>query len=119
MLTLIIQALNLDNKWLALLHCSLKAATSDSAIFSLAKDAAITSKEVDNNIREIRELDNCLSKAATRIGHLKTSEQESKYKAVEAQIRIHNISTIKQGSQDHFRTLTSTKQYEEIEKILT
>jgi hypothetical protein len=30
MLTLIIQALNLDNKWLGLLHHSLKTATSDS-----------------------------------------------------------------------------------------
>ena len=110
MLTLIIQALNLDNKWLAVLHNSFKTATSDSSVFSLAKDAAITSKELDNNSTTIRELDNCLTKAAEGIGHLKTSEQEAKHKAVEAQIRMHKIKTLNDGSPEHFRTLSLPKQ---------
>ena len=104
--------------WKTLLHSTLFTAKADSSIFSLSKAAAVAKTEINNNSKKARELEHCLNKAATQIGNLKTSQLENNYKAMEAQIRIHNITKIKTTTKEDFRSITKTKQEEEIEKIL-
>ena len=51
--------------------------------------------------------ENCIEKAATRIGHLKSQEIESRYKETENQIRLHNVESIGRGTDKHFRVMTN------------
>ena len=55
---------------------------------------------------------------ATRIGDLKTREQETRYKEVETSIRIHNINSLGKGTPTHFRNISNTAQIKTLMDIL-
>ena len=66
----------------------------------------------------ITELDHQITKIGTRLGDLKTSEMEMRNQQVENIIRLHNITSIGQGTPYHFRTLSHANQMKEISNII-
>ena len=53
------------------------------------------------------------------MGDLKTSEMEHRSKALENDIRIHNINHLDEGTDHHFRALNFTDQIKRIHKLVT
>ena len=51
LLRLLIHTINMNNKWLSVLHHSLKTVTINSSVFSLAKLSITAQKEIDENTR--------------------------------------------------------------------
>ena len=74
--------------------------------------------DIENIKGEVTELENCMDKAATRIADLKTSEQEGRYKEVEGTIHLHNINSIGEGTDQHFRNLSHPEQLKYIVDII-
>ena len=114
----IIHAANFDSRWKSLLLESLQTAKNDSSIYTLAAQLKTTKIDTIANTKATKENQNNLLKAARQIGYLKTSQIENSYRAVETQIRIHNINTIKSEDNQDFRNLDNTKQEKEIQALL-
>ena len=70
LIKLLIQTINMNCKWLSLLHNTLKTSTTSSSIFSLAKMSITATNDIGNIQGEITKLENCLDKATTRIADL-------------------------------------------------
>jgi hypothetical protein len=86
---------------------NLRIASTDSSTHSLTK--ALGKTDIGNASTKVRDLEHCLEKSAKQISHLKTIGLENNYRAVETQIRIHNINNIKTATQEDFRNLSHSK----------
>jgi hypothetical protein len=115
----IIHAANFDSRWKSLLLESLPTAKTLSSVDTLADQLKTTKIDTIENTKATKENKNNLLKAARQIGHLKTSQIENSFRAVETQIRIHNINTIKSDDNKDFRSLDDKQQQNEIHKILS
>ena len=67
------------------------------------------SDTVSEQTIQVTELDHQVTKLAVRLGNLRTSELEFKYKELEFEIRVHNINSLDFGTPTHFRALTYPK----------
>ena len=65
------------------------------------------------------ETDHQITKIATRMGDLRTSELEQRTKVLETDIRIHNINTLDEGTENHFRSLNFTNKISRIHKLVS
>jgi hypothetical protein len=114
----IIHAANFDSRWKSLLLESLPTAKTSSSIHTLAAQLKTTKIDTISNTKATKENQNNLLKAARQIGYLKTSQIENSFRAVETQIRIHNINTIKSDDNQDLRNLDDKQQEKEIQAIL-
>ena len=97
----------MDQMWHTLIIQSLD--TTPAPQVSLATLAGMhnkLSKTVSAHTIQNTELDHQITKLATRMGDLKSSEQETKYRDLEYEIRIHGINTLGIGTPNHFRNLS-------------
>jgi hypothetical protein len=118
MLDTIIYAANFDSRLKSLLFESLPTAKTIQSVNTLSTQLSATKIDTFNNTKATNENKNNISKAAFQIGHLKTSQTETSHRAVETQIRIHNINTIVMDNHTNFKDLDENKQKEEIMKIV-
>ena len=118
MLELHISGLNFDNYILKLLHNALPTANSDSSINSLSSALDNIKVDVYNNTTNIKHAENCILKAAVRIGNLKSHQVEQTYKSTEDQLRLHKIESIGIGTDKHFRVVSDKEQTALVAKYL-
>lgn len=115
---LIINGANYDNIWKEVL-CTLKTGKSLVSSHSLSLKIDSIEQNVLKQKRDYVEIDHQITKIATRMGDLKTSEMEHRSKALENDIRIHNINHLDEGTDHHFRALNFTDQIKRIHKLVT
>ena len=115
---LIINGANYDNIWKEALH-TLKTGKSLVSPHTLSLKVDSIEQKVSEQKRDYVEIDHQITKIATRMGDMKTSEMEHRSKALENDIRIHNINYLDEGTEYHFRALNFTDQIKRIHKLVT
>ena len=106
---LVILGANFDQMWNTLIHSSLPSSHNKVSISTLTNMHAKLSDTVSEQTIQVTELDHQVTKLAVRLGDLRTSELEFKYKELEFEIRVHNINSLDFGTPTHFRALTYPK----------
>jgi hypothetical protein len=103
---LLIIGANFEQIWNALIHESLpNCHTQHSRSTLTAMHTALNDIVTDQTILAT-EQEHQVTKLAIRVGDLRTSDLELKYKELENELRVHNINTLDQGTPTHFRALT-------------
>ena len=115
---IIIRGANFNNKWTTIIHDTMPTASSNISTHTLANTMHNIQNNTEKNESNIIELDHQISKISTRIGDLKTLEMEMRHQKVENIIRLHNITSIGQGTPYHFRALSHANQMKEISNII-
>ena len=95
-----IENISMDNQWKTAIYNALPTHKSNTSIQTLAKQLNSSLDISKNNQAEIKELEHCMEKAATHIGHIKSNQAEQRYKAIETQIRMHQIKEINSDDRD-------------------
>ena len=115
---LIINGTNYDNIWKEAIF-TLNVKKSLVSPHTLSLKVASIEQKVSKHEHNYVEVDNQIAKIATRLGDLKSSEMEQRFKALENDIRIHNVNTIDEGTDHHFRALSHTDQMKRIHKLVS
>ena len=115
---LIIKGANFDNNWLTIIHDTMPTAASGTSVHSLENTIKSIQKDTTDHKHELTEIDNQITKISIRIGDLRTSELESRYQQTENVLRLHNINSIDEGTQNHFRTLNFQNQLNRIHNLI-
>ena len=115
---LIINTANYDTIWLEVIY-ALPTAFSPVTAHTLLSKVSIVENKVTTLEHNHTEMDHQITKIATRMGDLRTSEMEQRSKAIENDIRIHNINSLDDGTVNHFRTLNYTNQIARIHKLVS
>jgi hypothetical protein len=118
LLNTIIYAANFDSRLKSLLFETLPTAKTIASVNSLSIKLTATRVDTLSNTKATNENRNNILKAAVQIGNIKTSQIETSYRAVETQIRIHNINTIKMDNHTIFKDLEDKPQTQEIMRII-
>ena len=116
---LIIRGANFNNKWHIIINDTLPTAKSGTSTFTIANTLNTLQKETETHQTDIIEIDNQITKISVRLGDLKTSELETRYRKVENVIRLHNINSIDIGTPHHFRTLSHTQKATRVHQLIT
>ena len=103
---LVILGANFDQMWNSLVHSSLPSSKNIISLSTLANMHTKTNKTLAEQTIQVTELDHQVTKLTVRLGDLRTSELEVKYKELENELRVHNINTLGLGTPEHFRALT-------------
>ena len=90
----------MDNQWKTAIYNALPTHKSNTSLSTLAKKLEHTLAVSKEHQTEIKELEHCMEKAATHIGHIKSNQAEQRYKAIETQIRMHQIKDIDSDDRD-------------------
>ena len=80
-------------------------AKASTTTHTLANTMHTLKTETEKHNTNIIDMEHQITKMSVRLGDLKTSEVEGRHQQVENIIRLHNINTLDEGSQQHFRTL--------------
>ena len=115
---LIIKGANFDNKWLTVIHDTMPTAKASTTTHTLANTMHTLKTETEKHNTNIIDMEHQITKMSVRLGDLKTSEVEGRHQQVENIIRLHNINTLDEGSQQHFRTLKHPEQLKRIHNLV-
>ena len=115
---LIINTANYENIWIEVLH-ALPTAYAPATAHTLSSKVTKIEEKVTTLEYNHTETDHQITKIATRMGDLRTSEMEQRSKVVENDIRIHNINSLDDGTVNHFRALSFTNQIARIHKLVS
>lgn len=118
LITLNIITLNFDNHLETLLRLKVPLSITHSSVASISARLQDTHLELNAAKTRLNNTENSLNKAAERIGHLKSNEQETRFKDTENQIRLHNINKLGEGTINHFRVLSDADQTKKIETFI-
>ena len=118
LIELIINTANYYSIWMEVIQ-ALPTAISPVTAHTLSSKVSIIEKKVTTLEHNDTEMDHQITKIATRMGDLRTSEMEQRSKAIENDIRIHNINSLDDGTVNHFRTLSHSNQIARIHKLVS
>ena len=115
---LTINGSNYDNIWKEAIY-TLNVGKSLVSTNTLALKIATIEQKVSDQNYNYTEIDHQITKIATRLGDLKTSEMEQRLKALENDIKIHNLKHLTEGTGKSFSTLTPSEQIKKVRKLVS